>query len=190
MKTSDVFAVNLQELRDQVRITQAGLAQMIGYTREYVSAVENRRASIPMRMAIGCAKLFGKPVIVEQAGKRFAVLPDQELSNGKPDSEQIPDDEELHDLNDTEHNLNVMKQAEDVVQVVQRLLSSPLLLRNDSELSDALRVAKYKELFELDWAVRGRLREGKQMHPHLVEEGLKHALAERPGLQSSGVGVA
>src|SRR5690606_26276821 len=113
-------------------------------------------------------------------GDDTADLPLQD-NHGGPNPDGIPDDEELHELNDVEHNLNVLNQAADVVQVMQRLTSSPLLLRSDSELSDALRIAKYKELFELDWAVRGRIREGHQLHPELVEEGLRRALAERPG---------
>jgi len=33
----------------------------------------------------------------------------------------------------------------------------------------------------LEWALHGRIREGEQLHPHLVQEGLRRALAERPG---------
>ena len=183
MRTSDVFAVNLRSLRDESGLTQERLASLVGYTREYLSAVENRRVAIPMRLAVNCARVFGKPVAVEQDGIRFVVMAEADLPKGGPDPDRIPDDEELHDLNDVEHNLNVLNQAADVVQVMQRLTSSPLLLRSDSELSDALRIAKYKELFELDWAVRGRIREGEQLHPHLVQEGLRRALAERPGAE-------
>src|SRR5690606_24151891 len=183
MRASDVFAVNLRSLRDESGLTQEQLASLVGYTREYLSAVENRRVAIPMRLAINCARIFGKPVTVEQDGMRFVVMAEADFLKGGPDPDRIPDDEELHDLNDVEHNLNVLNQAADVVQVMQRLTSSPLLLRSDSELSDALRIAKYKELFELDWAVRGRIREGEHLHPHLEQESLRRALAERPGAQ-------
>lgn len=185
MADADVKAVDLRPKRKQAGMTQEELASRIGFVRETISRVENGKDPMPMLMAVRCAQEFGS-ITVESGGLRFVVIPETEFPQDGPDKsrrESIPDDEELHDLSDAEHNLNVMKQAEDVVRAMQRLVSSPLLLRSDSELSDALRIAKYKELFELDWALRGRISEGNQMHPHLVKEGLQRALAERPGYE-------
>jgi len=82
MRMSDVFAVNLRSLRDESGLTQERLASLVGYTREYLSAVENRRAAIPMRLAVNCARVFGKPVAVEQDGIRFVVMAETDLPKG------------------------------------------------------------------------------------------------------------
>lgn len=180
MDTDKIVPVDIKDKRKAAKLTQSDVAKLFGVERETIVRAENDSLSFPL--AIEYTRLFGS--ITLRKGEDTFVL---SLANGRlgpdDDPDHIPDDEELHDLNDTEHNLNVLNQAADVVQVMQRLTSSPLLLRSDSELSDALRIAKYKELFELDWAVRGRIREGAQLHPHLVDEGLRRALAERPGAQ-------
>lgn len=178
MDTDKIIPVDIKDKRKAAKLTQSDVAKLFGVERETIVRAENDSLSFPL--AIEYTRLFGS--ITLRKGEDTFVL---SLDNGRlgPDPDRIPDDEELHDLSDAEHNLNVMKQAEDVVRAMQRLVSSPLLLRSDSELSDALRIAKYKELFELDWALHGRISEGNQMHPHLVKEGLRRALAERPGYE-------
>src|SRR5690606_9204918 len=170
-----IVPVDLKQKRKAAGITQQELANRFGVERETIVRAENGSVSVSFPLALEYARAFGS-ITIKQGDDTFVLsLHD---NHGGPNPDGIPDDEELHDLNDVEHNLNVLNQAADVVQVMQRLTSSPLLLRSDSELSDALRIAKYKELFELDWAVRGRIREGVQLHPHLVDEGLRRALAE------------
>lgn len=175
-----IVPLNLKSQREARKMTQEALARALEITRVHVSRLEAGARGMSFILALKCAKLFGS-LTVRLGSDIFTLAPMQ--GDGPNGKHEIPDDEQLHDLSDAEHNLNVMQQAEDVVRAMQRLVSSPLLLRSDSELSDALRVAKYKELFELDWALHGRLREGEQMHPHLVQEGLRLALAERPGYQ-------
>src|SRR5690606_20456146 len=182
---ADVKAVDLRPKRKQAGMTQEELASRIGFARETISRGENGKDPMPQLMPARCAREFGS-ITGESGGLRFVVIAETGVpqdGRNKSRRESIPDDEELHDLNDVEHNLTVLNQAADVVRVMQRLVSSPLLLRSDSELSDALRIAKYKERSELDWALHGRIREGEQLHPHLVQEGLRRALAESPGAQ-------
>lgn len=180
MDSTKVIPVDLKDKRKQAGLTQSELAERLGVERETIVRAENDSVSFPL--AIEYARLFGS-ITIRKGGDTFVLARESEIRGPGDDPDRIPDDEELHDLNDTEHNLNVLNQAADVVRVMQRLVSSPLLLRSDSELSDALRIAKYKELFELEWALHGRIREGEQLHPHLVQEGLRRALAERPGAQ-------
>ena len=175
-----IVPLNLKSQRESRKMRQEDLAEALEITRVHVARLETGARGMSFILALKCAKLFGS-LRVRLGEDVFEIAPVNGIDpKGRND---IPDDEELHDLNDVEHNLNVLNQAADVVQVMQRLTSSPLLLRSDSELSDALRIAKYKELFELDWALHGRIREGEQLHPHLVQEGLRRALAERPGAQ-------
>src|SRR5690606_11056668 len=157
---------------------QEDLAEALGITRVHVARLETGARGMSFILALKCAKLFGS-LRVRLGEDVFEIAPVNGIDpKGRNDN---PDDEKLHDLNDVEHNLNVLRHAAAVWLVMDRLTSSPLLLRSDSELSDALRIAKYKELFELDWALRGRIREGEQLHRHLVQEGLRRALPERPG---------
>jgi len=185
MHDMPVFAADLKEKVASRGWTQDEFAARYPNNPEHTKKVVRGGRPITLSFALECVREFGS-ITVKQGEQHYMIFP---VTKNHPDPNNIPDDEELHDLTDAEHNLNVMQQAEDVVKAMQRLVSSPLLLRSDSELSDALRVTKYKELHELDWALRGRIREGMQLHPHLVEEGLRQALAERPGCVKEGDAV-
>lgn len=182
MDTLSMYAVNLKERLAESGVSTEELAAHFELNPDHVNKVVRGYRPVAFWFAAECAQIVG-PIKVRRPDGPVFVLAPAESENDDPRNRRdlIPDDEELHDLNDTEHNLNVLNQAEDVVRAMQRLVSSPLMLRSDSELSDALRIDKYKELYELDWAIRGRIREGEQNHPHLVEEGLRRALEERPG---------
>lgn len=130
------FECDLRMRRAAAKMTLQETADEAGYSRDHIWKIETGRVCPSVDSAVAIAKLFNG-----FHGKKDGVycffVPegnfDEFAASFDKDEHNTPDDEDLHDLNDTEHNLNVMEQAEDAIKVIRQLTASPITLRIDQK---------------------------------------------------------
>jgi len=57
-----VIENNVRECRKQLNLTQEGLAELLGISRQTIIAIENKKYNPSLELALKMGKVFNKPI--------------------------------------------------------------------------------------------------------------------------------
>lgn len=191
MDIGSMYAVDLKDKIAERGWTQEEFASRFPFNPEHIGKVIRGARPISFWFAAVCAREFGFITVRQPDGSVFVLSNGGDGRSGDHNKAQdeIPNDEQLNDLDAAEHISNVRNQAADVVDAANRVERRWLAIRNGCPQGAEDFAHCYAEAFELKWAVDGLIEDGETERPELVKRGLHIALQRRPGYLKEGEGV-